>query len=924
MGPALVGRSAERAALADALAAPASGRGALVLLTGPAGMGKTALATAAADASEVPALWGGAWEGGGAPAYRPWTQILRALVRARGPAVIGDRADRLAELLPELRPGPAVTVGPSDGARYALFEAVADVLRAAAPLLVVLDDLHVAGRPSALLLQFVARELRGEPLALVATYRSVEAKLDEGVADVVAALEKDAVVLPLAGLAPDEVDELVRHAAGFAPDAGLAAAIRLRTEGNPLFVGEVARLITAGGADAEQWPVPVGIRQALRARIARCDAALLGAAAVLGRRFDVTTLARLVDADAPDVAARLDDAVAAELAVPDGPGHFRFTHDLVRETASSDLPPRERARLHTAAVVALGERAGTDPAAHLALLAHHALAAVPVLDGAVAAAHARRAGAQAMRVYAFDEAARVLDGALAALDAAATEDGALRCAVLLDLAEARVKGGDPPAARPLLARAAELARRHGDGAALARAALIATERLDFNDVDADALALLDEAAAALDGAAATDAGGAASGTGAGAAPSGARTASAAARDLARVLARLAVAGYHALPDERDAHAAAAVDAARASGDPATLAHALSAGLYVAWGRRRAEEVLPVADEIVALAERSADLEQAFDGRMWRLIARLEIGDLDAAERELRAIEQLAERLRQPLHRLIATSRRATLALLRGRVAESIDLARTAREIGERGREPDADAVYWGQVFAAGEFVDVPVADDERMERILRALVAGSPLSTAHAIGLVLHCLRTDRREEARSRYAGLVAADPAELPHDMVRTWTLTQLALACVAFDDAATAERLHAALAPLAGRFAVAAGGTACSGAVDHYLGLLDACRGRTAEAVAHLERAAAAHERAGTPALLALTRLALARVGPTARRAALHDAAAATVDALGLTRLVEVTASAPLRPVFGREGGLWAVTWRDSTARVPTAGA
>ena len=89
---------------------------------------------------------------------------------------------------------------------------------------------------------------------------------------------------------------------------------------------------------------------------------------------------------------------------------------------------------------------------------------------------------------------------------------------------------------------------------------------------------------------------------------------------------------------------------------------------------------------------------------------------------------------------------------------------------------------------------------------------------------------------------------------------------------------------------------------------------------EAVAHLERAAAAHERAGAPALLALTRLALARIGPAARRTALHEAAAATADALGLTRLVEVTTSASDRPVFAREGGLWAVTWRDRVARVP----
>jgi len=162
---AFVGRSRELAVLSAALRQATMGDARLVLVSGEPGIGKTELARAfarAATASGALVLWGSAWEDGGAPPYWPWVQALRSYARQAGPEALataaGPQAAVLAQLLPELGPVQELT-GSGDAARLTLFDAVGAVLdRAsrAAPLAVVLDDLHAAGRPSVLLLRFAA------------------------------------------------------------------------------------------------------------------------------------------------------------------------------------------------------------------------------------------------------------------------------------------------------------------------------------------------------------------------------------------------------------------------------------------------------------------------------------------------------------------------------------------------------------------------------------------------------------------------------------------------------------------------------------------------------------------------------------------------------------------------------------------------
>src|SRR5690242_6341801 len=361
-----VGRSQELAVLRAAFREAAAGDGRLVLVAGEPGIGKTELVRAfvgRARRDGALVLWGSAWEDGGAPPYWPWVQILRSYGRQAGAKALdeaaGEQAAVLSQLLPELSLArdPA---GSGQWARFALFEAVCAVLDRAsrsAPLAVILDDLHAAGRPSALLLRFAAT-VRLSRVLLLATYRTAEAALDPDISDVIATLESASPPLTLAGLSRDDI-RLMLPGAG----ADVLAVVQRRGEGNPLFVAQVARLLDQGAATVEDMPVPAGIRQAVRRQVAGLGnpglgtatdggtpaaGEVLATAAALGPGIDPVLVADVLGA-APGPVARLCDR-ATEIGLL-GPGRdvgevYRFRHALIRETLYAELTPQSRAQAH--------------------------------------------------------------------------------------------------------------------------------------------------------------------------------------------------------------------------------------------------------------------------------------------------------------------------------------------------------------------------------------------------------------------------------------------------------------------------------------------------------------------------------------------------------------------------------------------------
>src|SRR5262249_16132152 len=149
---------------------------------------------------------------------------------------------------------------------------VLDKASKAAPLVVILDDLHAAGHPSVLLLRFAAAA-RLSRVMLLATYRSAEARLDPDVRDVIPALETAGTPLLPTGLSRDEIQLMV---AGAGDD--VLGLVERRSEGNPLFIAQVGRLLGRGAATVDEVPVPAGIRQAVRRQVARLRQSTVGAA----------------------------------------------------------------------------------------------------------------------------------------------------------------------------------------------------------------------------------------------------------------------------------------------------------------------------------------------------------------------------------------------------------------------------------------------------------------------------------------------------------------------------------------------------------------------------------------------------------------------------------------------------------------------
>jgi DNA-binding SARP family transcriptional activator len=301
---AFVGRERELAELTAGLDDGCAGRGRLFLLAGEPGIGKSRLADeliAHARTRGARVLVGRCWEAGGAPAYWPWVQSLRAYVRATEPgelrSQLGTGAAELAQLLPELRelfadlPEPAAPG--SEGARFRLFEAVSAFLASAArtrPLVLFLDDLHAADEPSLLLLQFVAREVAASRVLVLCAFRDVDPTMSDPLTGALAQLVREPHTrqIALAGLSEPDAAQYIERSTGNVPSPRLVRAVHAETEGNPLFVVEVVRLLDAGGLSDAEAPlrIPPGVRavigQRMRGLSERCRSALIAASVMAG------------------------------------------------------------------------------------------------------------------------------------------------------------------------------------------------------------------------------------------------------------------------------------------------------------------------------------------------------------------------------------------------------------------------------------------------------------------------------------------------------------------------------------------------------------------------------------------------------------------------------------------------------------------
>ncbi|GAA5144021.1 hypothetical protein GCM10023340_10810 [Nocardioides marinquilinus] len=426
--PPLVGRDHELAALREVVAAAAGGTPSAALLVGEPGIGKTHLVEALRDGLEADGsavvVAGACWDGG-AGALWPWEQALDGLagqvgVDALRAALTEPQAAELAVLVPGLG-----ETGPADGgvgaarARVRLFDAVARALTAGAgerPVVVVLEDLHWADPETLALVDYLLATVRSGRLALVGTTRP-----DDAATRLEAAVGRArGTVLALQGLEVGDVDALVSHHLGTPLRHGVALTLRERTDGNPFYLVELTRLLDqerqrGGRADV---PVPRSVGAVVESRLrvlAAGDRDVLGAAAVLGREFDVPLLGTVLARPVADVADAVDRATGLGLLEPAATaGGQRFAHALVQEVLEASVGPVRRATWHAQAAEALVARHGAEPegAALAHRVAHHYLSAGLLGDPAAAVGAALRAARVASRRLALADAEHLLRRAL--------------------------------------------------------------------------------------------------------------------------------------------------------------------------------------------------------------------------------------------------------------------------------------------------------------------------------------------------------------------------------------------------------------------------------------------------------------------------------------------------------------------------------
>lgn len=458
-----------------------------VFIQGEPGVGKTRLAVEAAATA-------GAWlrlpchGNDREQPYRTAVNALRALRDAAPDLVLPEWVQReLAQLLPEFGAAPEHVPGPEQGAR--LRRAFAEALQQLAEEnfdAVVLDDWQWCDADSVPLLDALGR---GGGLRAVFTCRSgelpaplqqaLQAELDQG----------EAALLELEGLAGDALKGLLEQLGVVTSDA-FVERLHDTTRGNPFHVIETLRHLDdrgalPGAAVGAALPLPPTVREAVLMRVrALGDVArrLLEAASLLGGAFSAAAVQAVVGADEGTTIDSMERAEAARLLVAHGPT-YHFAHDLVRQCLAESLSPARRQSLHARLAAELAAR----DAAPALVAAQHEQAG----QRRLAVPWRLRAGAQAARMHALDEAVQQYHAALA--DEPLPAEGVVAQLALFRLHERRADSqAADQALRGALAQAelATLAER-------IEARLACAEHWSRIDRGHDVLALIDSMAGDL-------------------------------------------------------------------------------------------------------------------------------------------------------------------------------------------------------------------------------------------------------------------------------------------------------------------------------------------------------------------------------------------------------------------------------------------
>ncbi|MFW5473055.1 BTAD domain-containing putative transcriptional regulator [Knoellia sp. CPCC 206450] len=789
----LVGRTREREVLRQLLGDAFAGRPAVVRLVGEAGAGKSRLVDwAVAEATErgMAAAVGTCSADEGAPPLWPWRQLLTRLDLPTPPELAHDPSGDTGD-------------GTTAERAFAAHDAIARTVREAARdsgLLLVLDDLHWADTPTMrCLAQVVASLGPGDRVAVVATRRATGGSA--AAAELDAALARHgATTLELGGLADDEARDLVGSILGADARPEVVADWRARTDGNPFFLVELARLAEQfGRVDGE---VPESVQSVVRHRVADLSEPvreLLLLAAALGRQHPPLLLARVADLDPEELLDWLEPAHEAGI-LHSTQGLLSFDHALTRDAILAMTTPNRLSRTHARIARALeaAPPSAVNPAERAFDLAHHWLAAGPLYAGSAWPA-AAAAGALAADDFANVEAADLFKAALGAQAADPQGSAYERFDLLLRFNESAARAGMWREAVDAVVEAVAVARALDDPARVATAVASLTRYsvwapMDFGVVEHE---LVDDLRATL-----------------------ARLEPGGSRERCTLMLALAAQLYY-LPGS-DAEAEALVDEgmalARRFEDPALLAWAARTAQLALWrcrylGMRRA-----LSEEEVAAARSSGDVAAEAVALAGLASAAVEAGDRATWESASGAALTIARRRRLAYVEFALRFVELNLLVLRTDDDPSAAADELRGLTGVTMSIPASDYIEFGIAYALAAW-NPPAA-----KVLAEQMAAADPTATDDmTLTPMLHLSAVagdrDRVEQLLSR-----TSLPTE---DWSESMDLALLAIAATAVEDADLARQVAERLGPLSGRMAVA-GTASLQGPVDCFLAMALATAG------------------------------------------------------------------------------------------------
>jgi tetratricopeptide (TPR) repeat protein len=450
------------------------------------------------------------------------------------------------------------------------------------------------------------------------------------------------------------------------------------------------------------------------------------------------------------------------------------------------------------------------------------------VDTAKALHYAQRAAEHALAQLAPDEAVRWYQQALELHARASSGDRSERCELLIGLGEAQRQIGNP-AFRQTLLDAAQLAQQLGDTDRLCRAVLASTRGFSsrIGAVDSERVQALQDAAQALPDS-----------------------------DLrrAQVLALLASELHHSGEPSRCRQLAAeAIEAARAVGDEAALAHTLAHAIWAIWAPDTLEQRQRLVDELFDLAQRLDDPWLSFIAAFRRCAVGIEAGDRSLTESSVRALRALAASVPQPHIRWIWLQFEFCWAIVQGDLQASEQWTIQAFEAGTAAGEPDA-LILFGAQLAGVRYLQGRLG--ELAEQTVQ--LAGEPDSLAGwRAGAALALIESGREDEAREL---ALAENLQSIPWENAWSSTMIIWAIVCSRLRVVESARELYELLTPFSGQLAAAPG--TVFGTVAWGIGALAATLERYEQAEDHFAAAAEIEQRLGAPLLLARTHVGWAR--------------------------------------------------------------